>query len=741
MSAIIPFCIHNDKERTASSFTINSGDKDGKQINGDLKHHSPTAKNLDKDDDDDDDGDDDIVCGVGSFTPSRLQSCMSMGHFTAFYSVAGLLTSALNVYISSQITTLEKYYNFSSSVSGFLMSCNDIGYLMTTLFMSYYSRRVHIPRGLSLSTFVFGVSGILCVLAFALTKDEHASVTKFHSLSGNSSSAAEEAHNSVAQLCVNVTSAYNISGQGDLPDAGGISGGWRGFALLILAVGMFIQGIAKSPRHSFLGTYVDDNVPKTMTTKYIGLISGFGIFGPAMAFILGGIFSRIYVTLEDPGITTRDPRWVGAWWLGFLVFGGASVIASLPLACFPRRLKGRRQIKGVESKEKGGAYDEKKTTKVTSELKGFFKSGRRLLTNPVYTLVVLGTSINLTGVAGFMAFAAKYLETQFTVPVFKANMTLGTLNVAAAALGTVIGGFITSKLKLSPRACLKFTLVCYTVSSVVMGLSFVLGCDQPDIHKANPSLTTSGGRLSTPGCAADCNCDTENFFPVCGADKRNYFSPCHAGCTNVLGSNVFVNCSCVFNTDAAVDSVPLMPPTSKQTATAGLCTPDCNTFYPYMAAMFFMAFFATLAIMPTFVIYVRSVSEKDKPLAIGFFAFSTTVLAWLPSPVIFGILVDSCCEIWNSAGACSLYHLPTFRFRYHFLVLLLRVASLTLFVIVFVFVTFSKTFEFQSHTDEEEEHQARPPGKAEEENGKFEHLSANLPFNRRTSSKRSYSAV
>jgi organic anion transporter 2B/organic anion transporter 3A len=35
----------------------------------------------------------------------------------------------------------------------------------------------------------------------------------------------------------------------------------------------------------------------------------------------------------------RDPRWIGAWWLGFVVFGIASLFLALPLALFPRQLK------------------------------------------------------------------------------------------------------------------------------------------------------------------------------------------------------------------------------------------------------------------------------------------------------------------------------------------------------------------------------------------------------------------
>lgn len=35
----------------------------------------------------------------------------------------------------------------------------------------------------------------------------------------------------------------------------------------------------------------------------------------------------------------RDPRWIGAWWLGFVVVGAVSILLSIPLPFFPRRLK------------------------------------------------------------------------------------------------------------------------------------------------------------------------------------------------------------------------------------------------------------------------------------------------------------------------------------------------------------------------------------------------------------------
>lgn len=41
------------------------------------------------------------------------------------------------------------------------------------------------------------------------------------------------------------------------------------------------------------------------------------ILGPVFGFVLGSLCTSMYVDpFVDPDVTPKDPRWIGAWWLG-----------------------------------------------------------------------------------------------------------------------------------------------------------------------------------------------------------------------------------------------------------------------------------------------------------------------------------------------------------------------------------------------------------------------------------------
>ncbi|RYA67710.1 hypothetical protein DD595_26065, partial [Enterobacter cloacae complex sp. 4DZ3-17B2] len=62
--------------------------------------------------------------------------------------------------------------------------------------------------------------------------------------------------------------------------------------------------------------------------------------GPAVGFFLSYFCLNLYIdpTLH-PVIERHDPRWLGAWWLGWIILGIAKAIFALLLALFPRELQ------------------------------------------------------------------------------------------------------------------------------------------------------------------------------------------------------------------------------------------------------------------------------------------------------------------------------------------------------------------------------------------------------------------
>ncbi|CAC5385092.1 unnamed protein product [Mytilus coruscus] len=253
-------------------------------------------------------------CGIGRCQPKSLQCCATIVCFTGIYSLSSLTTSTLSIYISSQITTLEKQFGFNSSQSGFLLSCNDIGFLLLTLFVSYRATTAHIPRSLGISTVLYGFAGILCSCAYFFMPSQDSGTETTNKTNFEPTN--------FSQLCnLKNLSSYNTNQcESEAPKAVGTATAFTPIAMAIIAIGMVLQGVGKSPRTPYVSYYIDENVEKRKTSLYLGIIITVAIFGPALAFALGAVFSNIYVTLEDVAITTRDPRWIGAWWNGCFTF-------------------------------------------------------------------------------------------------------------------------------------------------------------------------------------------------------------------------------------------------------------------------------------------------------------------------------------------------------------------------------------------------------------------------------------
>ena len=74
----------------------------------------------------------------------------------------------------------------------------------------------------------------------------------------------------------------------------------------------------------------------------------------------------ILIRIVEVPISPRHPAWIGAWWLGFLVFGLISMLIGFPLLCFPRRMKPKPIAEKVTKTDGNGAYKKSSFGKSTN---------------------------------------------------------------------------------------------------------------------------------------------------------------------------------------------------------------------------------------------------------------------------------------------------------------------------------------------------------------------------------------
>lgn len=108
---------------------------------------------------------------------------------------------------------------------------------------------------------------------------------------------------------------------------------------ILLFVAQLVAGIG----HTICGTlgisYIDDNIKKSKTPALMSISFFMRLLGPALGYALASICLKMYISPElTPVITNKDPRWLGAWWLGWIVFAILLFMFSLITSMFPREV-------------------------------------------------------------------------------------------------------------------------------------------------------------------------------------------------------------------------------------------------------------------------------------------------------------------------------------------------------------------------------------------------------------------
>ncbi|XP_026672597.1 solute carrier organic anion transporter family member 5A1 isoform X2 [Ceratina calcarata] len=562
---------------------------------------------------------------------------------------------------------------------GLILSGNEISQILS-LILTYYGGSGHRPRWIAIGV---GLSGVSC-LVLALP----------HFLYGPGRDALSLTKEYLDQTLLNATTVPQdlaICPRVIKPDHCDDEMLLDVSVLprLLVFLSQFILGIGTTLYYGLGQTYLDDNTKKKNTPMLLGFTFALRTVGPAIGFLLGYACLSLYIDPSlHPVITKKDPRWLGAWWLGWIILGVSMGMFAILMATFPRNLPAAKDVTNdTAKKEKTEDGNIPLKLQLTAQeqymrpleprrsleieyiptIREFPATMKRLLTNWLLTCNNLSAVFYILGDAPYFIFLAKYLEVQFSTSAASGTVIAGPVSLLGMISAFLISGVIISKFKPGPRPLLAWNVfvgICFVAGQL---LFIFLGCSD-DVGIKGLNIDTMQMNL-TFSCNVDCNCDGIKYSPVCHvASKTTFFSACHAGCRTIINDKEFGNCSCIplSGTENSHDQWNDSH-MNFDTVSAGPCTNDCSR--PHLLFVVLFCLIQTLACsgkIGNVLVNYRSVEKKDKSFAQGIMLMTISLFALIPAPIMYGAIIDSTCLIWEescgSRGNCWFHHGRNFRY-------------------------------------------------------------------------------
>ena len=313
------------------------------------------------------------------------------------------------------MTSLETRYKFSATQLGMMTSTFDFTVLVTVIFISYFGGNSHKPRWLGVGVFIQGLGSLLFASPQFIAGEYDV---------GKDANLSFEACRDVNDFS---------------PDCDETSD--NVYFVFILA--NVLIGIGAAPLFTIGVSYIDDIIHPKRAPIWLGTFYTVAVVGPSLGFGIGGGFLTIYVDpWRDTVLEESDPGWVGAWWIGFILCGGISLLISIPFFMFPMKYHDTDHIQAERIKLASIRYNKKATKEDLNyqvNLKTLPRDIARILVRMPFLFLTLAYSLQLFVLSGLVSFAPKYLETQFGLTPSVGGLVFGAIAIPSAGLGIMLG--------------------------------------------------------------------------------------------------------------------------------------------------------------------------------------------------------------------------------------------------------------------------------------------------------------
>jgi len=451
------------------------------------------------------------------------------------------------------------------------------------------------------------------------------------------------------------------------------------------------MGIGAAPLYTLGITFLDENVSHQLQPFYTGIFYASTTLGPALGFTLGGQLLRIYVdfftiSAEQLGLTPSSSGWVGAWWIGFVICGVLLLSAALPMFTFPSKLIGSENLAANENINSisqtannepntlnGGNFvgnnnnsNEQEGLSIKEILNEIPGAVKKLAMNYTFLLISLEESCETVLLAGLGAFLPKIIESQFAVSSSTSALIVGGLVVPCGCGGAFVGGYLIKYYQMDCRNILKFSVFLVGMSFLFC-FTFLISCPNPAFAGVSTPYSESQydvnihGALSlNSSCNSNCSCSRDNYNPICGTDDILYYSPCYAGCGKTYGSGTaeaYSNCSCIKTKNRG--HMTFEGELKEIMAIRKKCKSTCNSIYGFTAMLFIFLIFTLMNSMPCLSATLRCTDEQHRTFALGAQMIIWRLLGSIPGPLVFGLVIDDACLLWQTTGgvvgSCLIY--------------------------------------------------------------------------------------